>query len=621
MTMMIRAIINGKKVKVRPGQTILQAARENGIEIPALCYHSDLDAKSNCRLCLVEIKGVKNLQTACSTEIKKGMEIKTETPEITRARKINLELIFSQHFEECDDCVWGFNCRLLELARKYKVKIGRFLDRKSDFPVYQFGPSIVFDTSKCVDCRNCFEICRKQGVNFLKLTGRGWKTKVVPSGQLNEDCIYCGQCIVHCPAGAVEAVGEFEDAREYLSQFQSQNQNKKNRKISGGKNILFDYFGWKNKIVVAQFAPAIRTSVGEKFGMAPGFLITEKLTAGIKELGFDKVFDVCVGADFTTIEEADELIMRWRSRKKMPMFTSCCPAWVKFVEFYAPDFIPYLTTVRSPHIISGGLIKTFWAKKQGINPKDIIVVSIMPCVAKKYEITRSELKINGLKPVDCVLTTRELIYFLTKCKIDLKRIKGRKLDSPLGSPSGAGVIYGASGGVMESALRTAYEGIISRQAARQLINERQKKNLLKIEFKRIGVGREFGEIREAKIKVGKKFLKIAVINGIGPAKKVLEKLRKNPRLYDYVEVMTCPGGCIGGGGQPVPTTAEIRNKRAIGLYQLDKKKKIRQAQQNPIIKEVYQDFFAEEKTRHKICHTGYSKKKKGIIKILPSGQH
>ena len=566
----IQIVINNNKIKCSEGQTILEAAKENAIDIPALCFHPDLDIKSNCRLCMVEIKGKEGLHPACSTKAEPGMNIITDSPKIRKARKINLELIFAQHCEECNDCIWNFNCQLLKLAKRYKVEITRFFDRKKNYPVYQFGPSLIFDSSKCIDCRNCIDVCQKQGVGFLEIKEKGSLFQVVPSKDKNKDCVYCGQCIIHCPVGAFEAVGEFEDVEKPLLD--------------------------KDKIVVFQFAPSVRTSIGEEFNLPFGSVVTEKLVAGIKKLGVDKVFDVSVGADFTTVEEAKELIERLENKKNLPMFTSCCPAWVKFVEFYYPEFIPCLTSVRSPHIILGGLVKTFWAEKEKIDPKKITVVSIMPCVSKKYEIQREELKVNKLKPVDYVLTTRELACLFVKHKIDIKRIKPQKPDNPLGFPTGAGVIYGASGGVMESALRTVYEKLT-------------KKNLAKIEFEK---ARGMQGVKKATIKINSKTVKIAVVNGIGNAKKILEELKKNPKLYDYVETMACFGGCIGGGGQPVPTDGKIRKKRAEGLYQIDAKKEIRLAHKNPLVKKIYQDFFTSEEKIHPVCHTKYSPKQKEV---------
>jgi len=572
-------IINGKKIQAFEGQTVFQVAKKHGIEIPAFCYHSDLEIKANCRICVVKIKGIKDLQTSCSTEVKPGMEIMTDTPRIRKARRINLELIFAQHFEECNDCVWESHCQLLKLAKKQRLKTNRFIDRKKDFPVYQFGDALIFDSSKCIDCYNCVEMCEKQGVGFLETKNRGVHLKIVPTKDKNKDCIYCGQCIVHCPAGAFEGVGEFEEIEKPFKQ--------------------------KGKLVVVQFAPSIRTSIGEEFNMPLGVPITEKLVAGIKKLGVEKVFDVSVGADFTTVEEAKELVKRLEGKGKLPMFTSCCPAWVKFVEFYFPEFIANLTSVRSPHIILGGLIKTFWAKKQGIDPKKIIVVSIMPCVAKKHEITRKELKINGLFPVDYVLTTRELAALLKKKKIDLKKISPRKIDTSLGFPSGAGIIYGATGGVMESALRTASEEITN-------------KPLKKLEFKQV---RGMDGVKKAKIKIKNNLLKLVVINGTGQAKKILKELKTNPLAYDYIEVMACPGGCVGGGGQPLPVNSEIREKRAKGLYKVDRRKNIRLAHQNPIVQKIYKEFLNKEEKIHTVCHTKYSQKKKQGFKILPPGQH
>lgn len=559
----IKIIFNGKEILAQKGQTILAVAQENGIEIPTLCFHPDLKRKADCRLCLVEIKGRKNLLTACSTEIEEGMEIITNSKKIYRARKFNLELIFSQHKEECFDCVWRFNCQLLKLAKEYRVKITRFSDRKTKRKIYQFGP-IIFDGTKCIDCQNCLEVCP---VNFLEIKGKGPKTEIIPSKKKN--CLYCGLCITHCPAGTIETIGEFEEIERPFQK--------------------------KNKILVAQFAPSVRTTIGEAFGFSYGENLTEKLTAGLKKLGCDFVFDTSVGADFTTTEEVKELIERLQKKRNLPMFTSCCPAWVRFVETYQPKLIPYLTTVRSPHIILGGLIKNYLSQSQKINPKKIIVVSIMPCTAKKYEINRPELKINGISPVDYVLTTRELIYLFKKHQIDLKKIEPINPDLPFGFPSGAGIIYGASGGVMESALRSIYEKLTGQK-------------IVKINFKKM---RGLEGVKKSKIKIGKREIKVAVVNGLKNIEKILKEDLKN---FDYIEVMTCPGGCLGGGGQPLPIDDKIRKKRAEGLYKIDQEKEIKIAHDNPIVSKIYQE--KSEKEIHLFTQTKYFKKKREKIKIL-----
>lgn len=570
----IKIKIDGKEYLADAGQTILEVAKENGIDVPSLCYHPDLQVRATCRMCLVEIKNQKDLKTACSTRIGENMEIFTESLRINKARKINLELIFAQHQEECSDCVWFFNCQLLKLAKRFEVKINRFPDRKSQKKITQCGP-IVFDQTKCIDCRNCVDVCP---VEFLSVENRGADIGIENSTEEWKDCIACGQCIVHCPVGAIEGAGEFEEVQKQAES--------------------------KKKIRVVQFAPAIRTSIGEEFDLAPGEIVTGQLVAALRKLGFDKVFDTSVGADFTTFEEAGELLERLKSGKNLPGFSSCCPSWVKFVEFYYPEFIPNLCTSRSPQIMLGGLIKTYWAQKEGIKPEDIKVVSIMPCVAKKYEVKREEMKINGLFPVDKVLTTREIAYLIKRNKIDLKNIPSEEADDPFGMPSGAGVIYGASGGVFESALRTVYFKATGN-------------NPQEDEFKKVR-GQEGIKINE--IKIGDKVIKSVVVNGIRNARKMLEELKKDPNAFQAMEVMACPGGCIGGGGQPVPTNSQIRRKRAEALYVIDAKKEVRFAHANPALKKVYAEYLTEEKIIKPILHTSYSQKKKSAITTLKNSQ-
>lgn len=566
----ISLTMDGRLVEAQAGQSLLQVARDNGIFIPTLCHHPDLKEKAGCRMCLVEIEGKRGMFASCVTKAEEGMVVTTDSPALTRARRVNLELMFVQHKEECFDCVVSHDCRLLDYARRYRVEINRLPDRKADYPVYEFGPALIFDSSKCIDCGNCTQVCHRQGVNFLEKRQQDTFYQVKPSCDPNRDCIYCGQCITHCPAGAFEAVGEFEGVEEPL------------------KN--------KDKKVIFQIAPAVRTSIGEEFGLEPGKNMLGQLTAALRKLGAYKVFDVSVGADVTTVEEARELVERIEESGTLPLFTSCCPAWVKYLEFYRPEYIPNLTSVRSPQIILGGIIKSYYAKKEKIAPEDIVVVSVMPCVSKKYEITRPELEVDGLKPVDVVMTTRELGRLFYNHKINLDGIEPEAMDDPLGLASGAGVIYGASGGVMESALRTAH-------------HELTGKELEKLEFQQVR-GQE--GVKKAEVEIAGQKLRVAVVNGIANAEKLLTELGTDPHAYDYVEVMACPGGCIGGGGQPVPTDKSIRSKRAAGLYGIDKRQELRLAHQNPVVTELYQDFLRKGDNTHRICHTSFSKKQREV---------
>lgn len=572
--------IDNKKIETWEGETVLGAAMRSGIDIPHLCQHPDLSVRANCRMCVVAVKGVNAPQTACSTEVREGMEITTSTPAIRRARKFNLELIFGEHVEDCPVCVWNWRCNLLKYRKQLNSKLLRFEDRKTNRPIYEFGP-IVFDQTKCIDCRNCVEVCP---ANYLEVDGRGSDIGIMPSADKEKDCIACGQCIVHCPAGAIKSKGEYQAIDE-----------------------LEKIIKQKNKVVVVQFAPSIRVSIGEELGLPYGAAATDQLSAGLRQLGFNYIFDTSSAADFTTFEEAAEGVERLIKGKNLPMFTSCCPSWVKYLEFNRPDLVSHLSTARSPEIMLGGMIKTYWAKRAKIDPKNIYSVSVMPCTSKKFEIERPEFKINGMKPVDKVITTRELARWFLNKKIDLKKIKPAPADNPYGDPSGAGVIYGASGGVMESALRTAYWLITG---------ENLKSYTL---FKNV---RGLDGIKKAVIKLPKPVktlkgmrseLRVAVTNKISNAKIILDELEKNPDAYDCVEVMACPGGCIGGGGQSMPSNRFVRQRRAASLYVIDGEKKIRLAHENPAVKEAYAEFFKEKANRHKVLHTTFYPKSKGAI--------
>lgn len=561
----VKIKINNKEIICNEGEILLAVAKKNGIEIPSLCAHPDFPTKGNCRVCVVEIKGRRGLSTACSTLVQDGMEVSTNSDKVAKSRDLNIELIFAEHIEKCPTCIWKPNCPLLALAKKHKISIKRFEDRKAKRQTYKFANAVEIDGSQCIDCRNCLDACNlMQKINFLELDGKGYKQEIVPVNDKKVDCIYCGQCAVHCPVSAAQEQSEWPAVEKLFKQ--------------------------KNKIVVAQFAPSIRVSIGEEFGLDYGRISTGQMVSALKKIGFNYVFDVNFSADITTIVEAEELVERVVKKGTMPMFTSCCPAWVKYVEFYRPDLIPNLTTSRSPQIHNGGVIKTYWADKLKKDPKDIIVVSIMPCTSKKFEAKREEMKVNGLFPVDFVLTTRELAWMIKKNQIDFAKLPETEADSPLAEFTGAAAVYGASGGVMESALRTAQFLICGAKEA-ELCGKR-------LEFKDV---RGMDGLKEAQVDIAGKIVRVAIVNGIGNIKPVLDNLKK----YDYIEVMACPGGCIGGGGQPIPTTWEIRKARAEALYKLDKSKKIRKAHENKAVNETLAWLKQQGKLEHQVLHTKY----------------
>jgi iron-only hydrogenase group A len=561
--------INNKEYSVQPNESILQIAIKNNIDIPHFCYHEDLPVGASCRTCLVEVAKTGKVVTSCTLKAEDGLVVHTNSPKVKKLRLKNLELLLAGHQKNCAKCKAKLSCRVAEEITKYGVSTTRYKRPKIKEKPFKMCQAAELDPQLCISCNKCVEICQKIGVGFLELAGKNIQTHATYSRDPKIDCIYCGQCTVHCPVGAAREQSEIEPVEKALKD--------------------------KKKIVIAQMAPSVRASLGEEFGLPVGTDLTGQIYTAFRKLGFDKVFDVNMGADITTIVEAEELIERITKNENLPMFTSCCPAWVKFVEFYHPEMIDNLTTSRSPQIHSGGAYKTWWAEKECIDPKNIVVVSFMPCTSKKYEAHNEKFNINGLPPVDHVLTTREFAVLLKKNNIDLPKLEPSEVD-PQGAFSGAAAIYGASGGVMESALRTACYKLTGSE-------------LKKVEFKAV---RGMEGIKKAKIMIGKKTLNVAVVSTAVNAEIIIQEIQKNKNAYDYIEVMACPGGCIGGGGQPIPTTLEIVKKRSGALYKIDTEKKIRKAHLNPVVKDFF-DNYVEKLPRDeqkKILYTHYSRKNK-----------
>lgn len=579
MSEMIKLTIDGKEVEVEKGTTVLQAARKANIDIPTLCYLKEINAAGDCRMCIVEIEGRRGFVPSCITQVEDGMKVKTDTPELNESRRIMLDLILSTHNRDCLTCVRNGNCELQALAEKFGITNVEYEGQKVEPSIDELSPSIIRDNSKCIMCKRCVAACKNvQKVGAIDVAGRGFHSRIAAENDEslnNVNCVFCGQCIEACPTGALRE----KDETKYVW-----------RKIRD-----------KEKVVVVQTAPAVRAGLGEEFGYPIGTNVTGKMVTALKRIGFDKVFDTNTAADLTIMEEANELIERLQKGGTLPMITSCSPGWIRFIEMNYPDLLPHLSSCKSPHQMFGAILKTYYAEKENIDPKKMFVVSVMPCVAKKFEKTREEMKNDELENVDAVLTTRELARMIKQANIDFKTLEDSEFDDPMGEATGAGAIFGTTGGVMEAALRTAYETLTG-------------KELSKLEFEDVR-GKE--GIKKATVKIGDKEVKVAVVHGLSNAREILEEIQAGNADYQFVEIMACPGGCVMGGGQPIVSSkvrndVDVRAKRAECLYSIDEKSTIRKSHENLAIKKLYEEFLEKPGSHkaHELLHTTYHKREK-----------
>ena len=577
---MVNVKINNQEYSFEEGLTILEACRKVNIDIPTLCYYKGLVESGNCRVCLVEVKGARNYVTACNYKIYDGMEVFTNTLEIIEARKKSVELIISNHSMECLNCSANHNCELQSLTKRLNIE-ERYYGKKTERTLDDFSGILIRDTSKCILCGRCIEMCKNtQGIGILNFENRGLKTIVAPVANKSfkdVPCTYCGQCTKVCPTGALTIKENIRDLLVALKE---------------------------GKHVVAQTAPAVRAALGEEFGYKIGTNVEGKMVAALRKIGCSKVYDVNFGADLTIMEEASEFIERFTNKENLPLITSCCPGWIRYIETYYPELLNHLSSCKSPHMMGGAIIKSYYAKNNNIDPKDIVVVSIMPCSAKKEEKDRND------NDVDIVLTTVELANLIKLFGISFEDLEDEKFDADLlGDFSGAGVIFGASGGVMEAALRTAYHS---------LTNEEYET----IEFNKV---RGMEGIKEATLTINKKKVNVAVVHSLSNAAKLLNEIKNEKSKYHFIEVMACPLGCINGAGQPKISSNKLNvkekdnillntYKRANALYKEDEKLPIRQSHNNPQIIELYKNYLGKpnSKLAHKLLHTTYSKKSKNI---------
>ncbi len=572
--------INGIDVTVPKGTTILEAAKTVGVEIPTLCYMKEINAIGACRICVVEVKGARSLVAACVYPVNEGMEVYTNSPAVIKARKTTLELILSNHNRKCLSCVRSENCELQKMCKEFGVDdCGRFDGATTPAQYDDSAAHMIRDNSKCILCRRCVAVCNhNQGVNVIGAVERGFDTRITCAFEdtLNESpCISCGQCIVNCPTGALT---EKDDTAK-----------------------VWDAINDPEKTVIVQFAPAVRAAIGEEFGMPIGTNAEGKMITAMKMLGFDKVFDTNFSADLTIMEEGTEFIDRVQNGGKLPMITSCSPGWIKFCEYYYPEFIENLSSCKSPQQMFGAVTKTWYAEKNNLDPKNIVCVSVMPCVAKKFELGREDQAAAGVPDVDISITTRELARMIKSACIHLENLPDSKADNPLGEYTGAGVIFGATGGVMEAALRTAVEVLTGKEAP-------------SVDFVDV---RGTEGIKEATYNVNGMDINVCVCSGTANAAKVLDAVKNGEKNYHFIEVMGCPGGCVNGGGQPIQPASvtnftDVRALRAKVLYDIDANAPLRKSHENPVIKTLYDEYFEKPGSHkaHKILHTTYVARKK-----------
>lgn len=574
---MVNLKINGQAVSVPAGYTVLEAAREVGIDIPTLCYLKDVSQTGSCRMCVVEIVGARALQAACVYPVSEGLEVLTHSPSVRKARKSTLELLLSNHDRKCLTCTRNQKCELQALADELGVDGIRYEGEVIHYDIDDLSPSIVRDNNKCVLCRRCINVCKNiQTVGAIDTMERGFKTHIdcAFNMPLSESaCVNCGQCIAVCPVGALREKDNTEK--------------------------VFDAIADKDKYVIVQTAPAVRAAIGEEFGYEIGTPTTGKMVAALRRLGFDKVFDTDTGADLTIMEEGTELLDRIQNGGKLPLITSCSPGWIKFCEHNFPDFLDNLSSCKSPHQMFGAVLKSYYAQKNNIDPEKIVVVSVMPCVAKKFESDREEMQAGGLRDVDIVISTRELAKMIKQSGIKYELLPDEKFDAPFEEATGAGVIFGATGGVMEAALRTVAEIL-------------EGKSLDKIEYEEV---RGTKGIKEATLNIAGKDIRIAVAHGLGNARKLLESIRSGEKQYEFIEIMACPGGCVTGGGQPICSAKtymdiDVKKERARALYAEDEDAAIRKSHENPDIKLLYSEFFEKPGSHksHELLHTHYKKR-------------